>query len=119
MRGQQALVTMRRSGMRPAAVWFTIDEQDPRSSDWHLLDEPCVIEVPRTDGIATLDLRFIVGMTAIVQGSNRARCEAMHHACRAAGAAKVMTHVSQPTGRDDKFRTVVQMVDGLTTMEAE
>lgn len=118
MRGHLPIIAMRRRGIRPLAVWFSVDEPDPRSADWHQADDEVAVEVLPVDGIGSLDLRFIVGVTAIIQGSNRGRCEAMHHACRAAGAAKVVTHVSQPTGRDDEFRTVVQMVDGLTTMEA-
>ena len=117
MRGHLPLIAMRRRGIRPAAVWFSLDETDPRSADWHQRHEPCVVEVLRGEGIGSLDLRFTVGMTVIVQGSNRDRCEAMHRALRAAGAAKVVTHAAQPTGRGDEFETVLQLVDDRTTME--
>ena len=92
MRGHDHLVAMRRRGMRPIAACFDLDHDPLREwREWPETSRFARIEVQPADRIGLLDLRFIVGMWAFVQGTDAARVRQLHDALKAAGAAVVMS----------------------------
>ena len=111
MKGHLPLLAMRRAGKVPAAVWLSLDPDDSWR-DWpqnlglswrkfpdaggsaHILVEP-------HDNIRVLDLRFLVGLTAWVHGSDAGRVEELHAACAAAGAKRVLSALSEPGPRGE------------------
>lgn len=98
MRGHDHLVAMRRRGQRPLAACFDLDHDPLRGwRDWFETSRFAQIEVQPTDRIGLLDLRFVVGMWAFVQGSDAARVRQLHDALKAAGAAVVMSAVYRET----------------------
>lgn len=118
MRGHQALIAMRRRGMRPQSVSISVDKPDPCAKDWQDWASFAAVEVEATESVPLLDLRFCVGMMVFVDGMSRQRCEAVEKACRAAGASKVVTHVIRLHDRlPGEFKTTMQMIDGVVTFE--
>lgn len=91
MRGHAPLLAMRRSGVRPELVRFELDPM--RWQDWATWpdwsDVP-MIEIEPGDTIRRLDLRYSVGMPALVCGTDPARLLAMVEALKAAGAKRVI-----------------------------
>ena len=83
MRGQNTIIRMRLSGYRPALVWLlALDGTCPKR---YFLDAENTImhggrpevhigadEIP-----GTLDLRFITGLTVLLQGSEKSRLRAV------------------------------------------
>jgi hypothetical protein len=109
MRGHEPLIAMRRAGKVPGSValslyagtpWRTWAHADPTAfrgfpdaqSTAHVLVEP-------TDPIARLDLRFLVGLTAWVDGPDTQRVQQLHQACADAGAKRVLSTAQQPDSR--------------------
>ncbi len=96
MRGHEALVDMRRRGVRPAAVWLT-DIPPPRlltggaQRQWWACAAPLAAEVyvEPGDAAARSDLRFVIGMPVHVQMADEHRMRAFVDAAREAGALAV------------------------------
>lgn len=100
MRGHRPILDLRRRGLRPRLVSFTLDDTDPIADDWHAFGIPVAfVAVPRTDSIATLDLRFVVGMPVQIAGRDDARCQALHERCIDAGACRVATAILDARNR--------------------
>lgn len=92
MRGHLPLIAMRRRGLRPAMVDFSLGLDSMGCwKDWQSWTSTAHVEVQPDDRIALLDLRFVVGLWVFVSGIDRARVESLHEACKAAGARSVMS----------------------------
>jgi hypothetical protein len=98
MQGHTALIAMRKTGIKPAAVYVS-DEVTQLTRDWHApvtltgkpmeQHSPC-IAIEATDRIRSLDLRFLVGLVVFVSGETEARAKEMFEACKRAGAVRVI-----------------------------
>lgn len=74
MNGHEPIIDMRRNGNAPRIVWLTLHNDAPNF--------PTVLIAP-ADVPELLDLRFLVGLTAIVEGrDNDDRVPRMEAACR-------------------------------------
>lgn len=94
MRGHDQLIAMRVQGYRPASVeiregkapeWFARDWLTERASSQPVHARVCVED----DCIEVLDLRFVVGLTVMVTGTNPNRMRSLVAAVKAAGAKRV------------------------------
>jgi hypothetical protein len=88
MNGHNALIALRRAGLKPAFVWVA---DFPCKADWDKWGEQPQICV-HTDTPELEDFRFLVGITAIVDGQDPARVERIARAC-AAHAKRVISNV--------------------------
>lgn len=86
MTGQQSILAMRRAGMKPQFVWVS-DFPDA------ILDGLTVRVAGDTPELE--DFRFLVGVTAIVEGQDPKRVERISKACQAI-AKRVIASVIQP-----------------------
>ena len=104
MTGHEPILEMRLAGVRPSSV--SIDDfKNPIAKDWHNPgakygevwepDSPSV-QIDPTDRIEALDLRFLVGVAALVSGSTESRAKALSSACKRAGASMVIASHSFP-----------------------
>lgn len=119
MRGHEALIALRRSGLRPSLVDIDLEPCPWRNwADWPEWTTVPQIEVQPTDSIRLLDLRFLVGLTVQVSGFDGPRVWAMFEACREAGAARVLAFVQQPVNGGQSFRTVEARDSAAATVEA-
>lgn len=75
MTGADAIVNLRRAGKKPVAVWV--------STFPDAMLDGMTVRVAETDIPEALDLRFLVGLTAIVEGDNPARVDRIAKACQA------------------------------------
>ena len=102
MRGHSPILRMRLAGTRPRIV-FINDFPTADAKDWHSPGEKygqrwaadhATVQIDATDRIASLDLRFLAGVTVSASGSTESRAKELLEACKAAGAATVAaTHV--------------------------
>lgn len=89
------LITLRRRGMKPTAVWLHVDtdpglfaEVNREPNGWpHVVIEP-------DDSIPRLDLRWVVGCTVYVHGDGP-RVMAAYRRCLADGAHRVIAFDGQ------------------------
>lgn len=86
MTGQDTILAMRRAGRRPDFVWVSDFAQAT-------LDGLTVRVAGDTPEL--LDLRFLVGVTALVDGSDPARVQRIAKACQQV-AKRVIASVIQP-----------------------
>lgn len=101
MNGQQAILAMRRAGRKPGFVWVS-DFPNAFTGDGLTVGV-------YGDNPDTLDLRFLVGCVAIVEGPDAKRVDRLAKACREAKAARV---IASTHGTDERgFRDVVRVVD--------
>jgi len=98
MRGHEALVAMRRRGVRPVMADIS-DGMDGLGCwrDWQDWTGTAQIEVQPGDSISRLDLRCLVGLFVIVSGTDESRVKRLHDACVEAGASAVMATVYERT----------------------
>lgn len=71
MTGHEPLLAMRRRGYAPAqGVRLDVGFVDPHSAKaWHRKGMPCaVVHLADADDLARLDLRFLVGLDALIVG---------------------------------------------------
>ena len=106
MNGHEPLLTMRRSGGVPRAVWVA-DGEAPRSTDWHREPNCCdgeyhaVVRIDPQDIPEVLDLRWAIGLEVHLtaeRGEPRAR--RLHEALIAAQARRVITSIHGASGVD-------------------
>lgn len=101
MTGEKAILAMRRAGRKPGFVWVS-DFRDAFTGDGLTVGV-------HGDNPEALDLRFLVGCVAIVEGPDAARVERITKACREAKAARV---IASTHGRDAQgFGEVVRVTD--------
>lgn len=125
MRGHEPIVAMRKRGQKPAIVYLDLMRDASPMKAWR--DWPGVspaiptVWVQPEDAPHRLDLRFLVGLTAVVTGEDSDRVAALAKACTDAGALRVVASVVEPAPRRE-FR-VVSVTDSAhpsndTTTEA-
>ena len=71
MNGHEPLLAMRRKGYAPAqGVRLDVGFVDPHSANaWHRKGMPCaVVHLADADDLARLDLRFLLGLDAVIVG---------------------------------------------------
>ena len=97
MKGAYAVFTMRRAGKRPSGVWIT-QTASPHCLMW----QDCAdlqaypeIEILSNENPESLDLRFVVGLTAHVASKDYFTGEKLHNALLKAGAKRVITVVGE------------------------
>lgn len=118
MRGHEPIVALRRRGLKPASVWFTVSASDVAWRDWPTWNDNAQVWVQPADSVPLLDLRFVVGLQCWVDGDDARRVLQLHEACAAAKASRVLTAVP---GLDARGKpNVVRMLDtaGMCVMEA-
>lgn len=104
MKGHEPLIAMRRQGFVPSAVWLDLDPSNcwrtwPQflgGIEWKRFPAStgaAHVQVEPGDSIPRLDLRFVVGLTCWVQGSDAHRVHLLHQACDDAGAKRVLSTV--------------------------
>jgi hypothetical protein len=117
MRGHQALLELRRGGLRPGLVFVDlVAEHSPITADWQTWGKQAHLAVLETEPIRTLDLRCLVGLHVIASGLDAERVARLHEACKAAGAARVVSMVLRWHG--DEVRTVHTRDSMAETVEA-
>jgi len=99
MRHHQDLIAMRLHGETPGVVFIDTDDSGAvktlsATSLW----------VEGKDAIKRLDLRCLVGLNVVVNGSDRARVKATFEAAQQAGAARVRAFVITTTGKGEFMR---------------
>jgi hypothetical protein len=97
MKGADAVFAMRRAGKRPNGVWITQTES-PYCLMWQKYDDLQAypeIEILSNENPESLDLRFVVGLTAHVCGKDYFTVEKLHNALLKAGAKRVITVVGE------------------------
>lgn len=105
MRGHQQLIQMRLGGVVPA---YGVEvETGPTSSGWpeqwaalhakHGVHSPkAYVHISPVDRLERIDLRWVVGIEARVEGTDAARVEAVMEALTGAGASRVIGIVFMP-----------------------
>lgn len=109
MKGHEPLIAMRRQGFVPGSVWLDLDPSNywrtwPQflGVEWRKYPGSvgtAHVQVETGDSIPRLDLRFVVGLTCWVQGSDSYRVAQLHQACTDAGAKRVLSALM---ARDDR-----------------
>lgn len=94
MRGQEALIAMRRQGIRPVAADIS-DGMDSLGCwrDWQHWTGTAHIDVQPEDRINRLDLRCVIGLFVVIAGRDSGRVQKLHDRCVEAGARGVMATV--------------------------
>lgn len=73
MRGHESIIALRRTGLTPRYVWV---------SDFrHAFLDGMTVRLSPTDQPEQLDFRFLVGLTAIVEGQDGAKAARIAAAC--------------------------------------
>lgn len=105
MRGDDTLRRLRRSGVRPGLAFVDlVAEHTTVPNDWTEWAAQAHVEVHDSESIRRLDLRFLVGLHVIASGFDADRVEQLHEACKAAGAARVVSILH--CWRGEEVRTV-------------
>lgn len=102
MTGQDQILVLRRGGRAPVTVWLTDERGAP-------LDGSTVYVAP-DDVPELLDLRFLVGLTVLVDGDTDARVDRLTRACVAAKARRVVGN----TFRGDRIVRITDTDGALT-----
>jgi hypothetical protein len=112
MRGHLPILAMRRAGLTPTMV--TLSDYPTETWSWRDWPEDSAhaqVEIDAKDSLPRLDLRYVVGLTVIVDGHNANRVNALGDAAELAGASRVIRIVY----RVERQRAVVGAVaDSLT-----
>ena len=94
MRGHEPLIAMRRSGVRPGCVFIDVGIPGDLWREWpdHSPGR-AIVSVEAGDMLSGLDLRWVVGMTVMVEGHPASRVEAIRDRCIAEKALRVVSTV--------------------------
>lgn len=94
MRGHENLIALRKSGLKPSGMVFVCDYPvQPKFLRWdHTEDGTNPTVCVDGDDIASLDLRFLVGLPVDVTGADPARVKALARLCKKAGADMVIAN---------------------------
>lgn len=98
MRGLDRIVSMRRQGFKPAYVAITDTPPLPG-----VLDD---VQYEPTDVPELSDLRALIGLFVVVQGSDSAAVDRWAEAAMKAGAATVLSHVPEGGWADRRLHGV-------------
>lgn len=106
MRGHEAIVRMRLRGLSPGVVFVHDDlpTGDDQWRRWAELGEVATVELAATDRPKSLDLRFCVGLSVMLNGRDQSRVMAACAAFVAAGASRVVWVVEG--GADRRFEPI-------------
>ena len=100
MRGHEAVIAMRLRRRRPRIVFVSAGRD--ASEQWRewAVETPHMaqVEIDDDEALSGLDLRFSVGMVAVVDGSDAARVTRIAEALTEAGAARVVSAVVADDG---------------------
>ena len=86
MQGHEHIYTIRKQGQKPAMIFIN---DYPCKTDWHDFDAHVTVSTAG-DPIETLDLRFLVGCSVNISGTDEKRCKALFEASKAHGAHLVV-----------------------------
>ena len=122
MRGQDAIIALRQRGKKPALVFLDLmrDHQpDPMWRDWPEV-QPAIptVWVQDSDVPARLDLRFLVGLNAVITGRDPERVQQLERAAIEAGAARVIAVTLALDERRQEHR-VVRVTDTAGALNDE
>jgi hypothetical protein len=111
MKGQETLIAMRKGGHVVGSVWLDLDPDKQESwrtwtecADFKAHPDAALsanVQIEPGESISRLDLRFLVGLTVWVHGSDLDRVQQLHKACAAAGAKRVLSAFMQPDARGE------------------
>lgn len=101
MKGAKELLELRKQGIKPASVCLMDYEFD---TDWLKWGELPRITV-HNDKISDIDLRFVVGMTVMIESYNQDRADHLFEKCIGSGASIVAASI-HPKPEDDPFNKV-------------
>lgn len=92
MRGHEALIALRKTGVRPQIVFIEagIDHAETWRTWQDDTPEHAYVEVGPDDAISSLDLRFVVGMNVVISGPDERRVGAVYRLCQESGAKRVL-----------------------------
>jgi len=110
MRGHEALIAMRRQGLRPAMVWIgTSPDASNLWRDWQRCSPAHArIQIDPEDRPAMLDLRWVIGLTVAIDGHDFDRVQAVADACQQHEAARVIAvHVAADQHQQHQVLTVI------------
>lgn len=114
MLGHEPIIAMRQHGTKPGLVQLDLDRDHGPAKAWRewpgLTPLVATVWVQPADSPQRLDLRFLVGLQAIVTGSDAARVHAVADACLAHGAKRVIRAVMGP-------REAARQTDGIGVVE--
>ncbi len=101
MKGHHDLIKLRLARQTPASLCIY---DFPMDTDWAKWGE-----IPRItthgDQVIDLDLRFVVGMTVMIESYNQDRAEHLFDKCVSAGAA-IVAASNYPSPKDDPYNRV-------------
>jgi hypothetical protein len=94
MRGHENLIALRKSGLKPSGLVHVCDYPvQPKFLRWdHTEDGQHPTVCVHGDDIASLDLRFIVGLPVDVTGTDAKRVKALASLCKKSGADMVIAN---------------------------
>lgn len=97
MRGHQPIIAMRHKGVAPRLVMLDIDPDGLQNwRDWpERTPHIATVQIDPQDRAHLADLRFVVGLTVVVSGSDADRVEDFGAACIDASAERVLTFVHE------------------------
>jgi hypothetical protein len=101
MKGAKELIDLRRRGIKPASVCLYDFEFD---TDWLKWGELPRITVHK-DKISDIDLRFVVGMTVMIESYSQDRADHLYEKCISSGAS-IVAASSYPSPKDDPYNKV-------------
>lgn len=96
MRGHEPIVEMRRRGLTPESVLFTVWPQRSvlrlswGTYEWPAFTSQAQVDVHPNDPIGRIDLRFAVGLFCWVHGRDRVKVQSLAKRLAEAGAQRVM-----------------------------
>lgn len=110
MKGHTQLIAMRKDGFAPSVVFVeTNPELFAAVHDWHeYAPNRAQVRIEANDNPDTADLRFLVGLSVMVNGNDLDRVRRVGKACERAKASRVITFVGREV--NDRFETV-EMTD--------
>lgn len=92
MRGHEDLIKLRLQGLKPA--WVYINDHKCRT-DWRTDGMPATVCVAG-EAISSLDMRFLVGLSVVVNADDKQRAVALFEAVKLTGAEFVVAVEHQP-----------------------
>jgi hypothetical protein len=101
MNGQKELIALRKRGIKPASVCLYDFEFD---TEWLEFGELPRVTVHK-DKIIDLDLRFVVGMTVMIESYDKDRANHLFDKCINAGAS-IIAASTYPSPKDDPYSRV-------------
>lgn len=112
MRGHDPIIELRLRRLAPTMVSVhLVPALTQVSADWPTWSRFPVVEVPDSDSIRRLDLRFVAGLLVCASGQDVDRLRALHDACVAHGAKRV---VSVAHDVADEYGPTMAVFDSLT-----